>query len=117
MSAHRQLKYHRKLLENSLLMKIKKREGKRELREKLMRKQRGRCYYCKGQMVIATKEEYMNGPPMNAVTLEHTVDRMNPLRGVYQRFVAACWKCNNDRGSHNPVVATLDTLSSGVDKQ
>jgi hypothetical protein len=71
-----------------------RRAGKRTIREKLFRDQRGKCCYCGCQMVL----RYGTPTPANACTLEHTIPKGHFMRGKRQVYKAACFKCNNEQG-------------------
>ena len=85
-----------------------------EQRAHLVRKQKGRCHYCKCRM----RNDWKNFTwvddqghrrirkgvkiPPNMATIEHLDSRMNPERGKAplgkRRRVAACYECNQLRG-------------------
>ena len=69
---------------------------------RLFEQQKGLCHYCKSEMVIMPVGHIQekNSPP-NRATLEHLDHKLDPNRGKHNgecRRVAACWKCNNEKG-------------------
>lgn len=76
----------------------------RRRRKRLFEKQGGKCHYCQCDMVHMWKvaPNKANGKIPNLCTIEHLRDRFDPTRrepnhNREQRWVAACWKCNNER--------------------
>lgn len=99
----------------SLLRQVKggNKRSKRQL-ILLFQRQEGRCYYC-NQLMVLSLEEPRRHQPMNPLraTLEHLDDRWSDQRGkspeTYRR-VAACWKCNTDRGNARQAAQPLEVL-------
>lgn len=62
-------------------------------RDKLWKKQRGLCHWCKRQM--------NKRPPPDPLscTLDHVVPYSKGGGGHFNNLVAACRQCNNGRGS------------------
>ena len=64
---------------------------------KLWRKQRGRCYYCGGQM--ASKRDQPN-----SITMDHVIPRSLGGWRDKQNSVGCCYSCNQSKGSMSPSV-------------
>lgn len=82
-------------------------------RDRLLLKQKGRCYYCKQPMLRRWEHRNHVPVPDNLATLEHLDSRWSPERGVHpfkKRHVAACRKCNNDRAIEEGKNAGLEEL-------
>lgn len=78
------------------------------------REQKWLCYYC-NQLMIEFTERPRKGVkhPDNAATLEHLDDRFSPDRGTRAgdiRRVAACRKCNQERGTIRQAEQGIDEL-------
>ena len=87
-----------------------RRERARSLRARLVREQRGRCYWCNRS--IREIKTYGGRIPDGAATLDHLIPRLSPVRLTRpargeQRYVAACQKCNHERGKHDCVQTFL----------
>jgi hypothetical protein len=83
-------------------------KGNKRLRrqlEKLFEQQKGLCHWCKKPMRLRAEGSKKGIPdPPDIATTEHLDDKNSPLRGKFQgqiRHVAACRKCNNERGVKN----------------
>lgn len=74
---------------------------KRKRRRALFRKQQGKCHWCGGEMVLPDVYPTRGKMPRNLCTVDHLRSRFHPARNEpangTQRWVAACWQCNNDR--------------------
>jgi hypothetical protein len=76
------------------------REYIKRRRLRLYREQKGKCYYCKCQMSLELEIPKHRKAPLDQCTIEHLFDRFDPRRGKVKGqacWVAACWKCNNER--------------------
>lgn len=87
---------------------------KKKRRLDMWRKQDGKCHWCHCDMIKPgtwkTGGLYDRGPPLNMCTIDHLDHKSSPLRGAYsglKRTVAACWKCNNERGIRDEFHARL----------
>ena len=65
--------------------------------------QGGICYWCKTGMVPPWQHKHKNGEKINPklCTLDHLDSRLSHQRGNFPsryRRVAACWRCNHERG-------------------
>jgi hypothetical protein len=72
-------------------------------RRRHFHRQNGKCYWCGCEMVLIEGRPKHAGPqPDNMCTLDHLRDRHHPERTApntgEQRYVAACHKCNWERG-------------------
>lgn len=84
----------------------------REKRWLLFKKQRGRCFYCAGEMVIRYGDQQQKARP-DECTLEHLDSRLDPERGKHsgkRRIVAACRRCNHARGEAQVAALPLEEL-------
>ena len=68
-------------------------------------KQDKKCYWCGCEMLPPGSYKSVSGETMpdTLCTYDHMYNRFDKNRnvqnsGMEQRNVAACWKCNNDRG-------------------
>lgn len=66
--------------------------GNSEIRERLMGRQHGRCYYCNREMTFKQDPETM-------CTIDHVVPRAQGGVNHISNYVAACIRCNNARGT------------------
>jgi len=78
----------------------------------LFRKQSGKCYYCKGEMVLMGRDEkYQRGKSYNIATKDHVIPVCRG-GGRGDNIVAACKLCNSKKGdmSHDTYmhIAHLD---------
>lgn len=78
---------------------------KTKRRAALFVQQSGLCHWCGCAMsfpAVYPKLDKGQKLPVDLCTLDHLRDRFDPLRRKQgrgeQRYVAACWQCNNDRG-------------------
>lgn len=74
--------------------------------KRLVEQQNCKCYYCECEMMYHNR---LHGPhPENTATVEHLRDKWD-TRGHKDwgehNLVAACFKCNNERGNHRNRVA------------
>ena len=73
---------------------------KRRRRLKLFIEQNGRCIWCGGKMQISIPADGIL--PKNACTIDHVFPKTDPRRNdssyAGQRWVAACYSCNQKRG-------------------
>jgi len=65
-------------------------------RNRAYRRQKGACFYC-GTLMRKGPWDPKFPIPDNACTTEHTIPKGHPLRGLAQRIVAACLKCNRQK--------------------
>ena len=92
----------------------------------LWRKQNGQCHWCRCNMLKPGSWKpgglYDRGTPDNLCTIDHLDHKSSSLRGKFpglKRTVAACWKCNNERGAKDEFHARLtvkDKHGSPVNK-
>lgn len=75
-----------------------KRRRLRVLRDQAFARQGGLCYYCKEPMVAATPDT-VETP--NMVTAEHLLPQSQGGATNEFNIVAACLRCNNDRGDRD----------------
>lgn len=73
-------------------------------KQRLYRKQKGKCFWCDDPMLLARWDPFRGKPPDDLATFEHLDTKASPLRGAFQhkkekRVVLACYDCNNKRGS------------------
>lgn len=69
-------------------------------REKLYRKQGGKCHWCKRQMKLNTETKPGAPPDPLMCTFDHIEDRWSDARGLNtNRNVAACRECNGKRSA------------------
>lgn len=92
---------------------MSKQEDLHRQRMVLFMRQKGKCHYCSGDMILMWRVPPGRHPD-NLCTLEHLRDRFDPYRqvqavrgtGDYRR-VAACFKCNgavsNERQRNLPI--------------
>ena len=74
---------------------------KREQRDRLYDKQRGKCYWCKRPMRKRWVHRDGVPTPDDIATLEHLDSRLSPSRGMFSqeiRHAVACRACNLQRG-------------------
>lgn len=77
----------------------------------LFKQQGGCCYWCERAVVLApdaTAPLRGKRPPRNLGTIDHLRDRFDPTRTEpnpqsEQRWVLACWECNNKRSKRRVV--------------
>lgn len=55
-----------------------------------------------GRLVICRKNGYPN--TRNYLTIDHIIPRAHGGKNAKENFMVLCWKCNNDKGSKNPLV-------------
>ncbi len=88
-----------------------KKRRNQDKRIALLNRQRGRCHWCDCEMIFRFRKGGAAWP--NEVTLEHLDDRYSADRGNYPgqfRVVAACWKCNSDRGKAHETAQPIEEL-------
>lgn len=83
-------------------------DKRKRRRAALWKEQDGLCHWCKCQMIHwndRTNDPGKRTPEarLRWATIDHLRSRHNPHRNdgnpnFEQRWVLACWKCNNDRG-------------------
>ena len=96
-------------------MSAKTREKIRRRRTFLYYLQDGKCYYCKEVMWNGGYDTVLKTPVENQCTLEHLYPRGHPLRGkTKEATVAACWKCNNERGRVGLAAYMCEEVDDGV---
>lgn len=70
--------------------------------QSLIIKQCNQCYYCKVQMTIKDNTKFKPTEPTDA-TIEHLIDKWSSPKHQKieseDNIVAACYQCNNTRGS------------------
>lgn len=74
-------------------------ERLRRHRKRLFTEQNGLCHWCGCVMQLFTN--HVSNPPPDMCTLDHLDSRLSPERGQHGneiRHVAACYKCNTERG-------------------
>jgi len=77
-------------------------------RMRLVKKQRGRCYYCRAKMI-----EGSNVVSDLTASLDHITPRTSKMRNQYsdlKNTVAACRGCNTERGNTSFFVFTFNKL-------
>ena len=74
----------------------------RRRRGKLFNEQGGKCYHCGGSMVLAKGRADGRCEPDDA-TLDHLLPVSRGGTIGNGNTVAACFRCNQDRGDGNPV--------------
>jgi 5-methylcytosine-specific restriction endonuclease McrA len=71
-------------------------------RRELFHAQGGCCHWCKEPMRLI-EDNPGGGCPKDMATIDHLRDRFHPERRQpprgEERYVAACWNCNNKRGA------------------
>lgn len=72
----------------------------RRRREKLFLAQKGLCFYCAQPMLLATVHTGQKQPP-RLVTLDHIVPKSAGGTIGNDNTVAACAKCNQERGTED----------------
>lgn len=90
----------------------RKAQWKARKRERLMKMQGGRCYYCRCEMTILPPT-HKGRLPDDAATFEHLDDRYSPERGRHYgeiRVVLACNKCNFERNREREKEVGIETL-------
>lgn len=96
-------------------MGLKTREKLRRRRTFLYWKQNGKCHYCEEIMWLGGYDEVLEKPVPSQCTLEHLYPRGHPLRGkTSEATVAACWKCNNERGRQGLAAYMCEEVDGGV---
>lgn len=87
-------------------------QDKKKRRAKLFREQSGLCHWCRQPMRMLHVEG--GDQPPDLCTLDHLRDRFDPARrqpaNGEKRLVAACFKCNNDRGAKRQAEISKRTL-------
>jgi hypothetical protein len=86
----------------------------RRRRAQLFGQQDGLCFWCEEPMELLVVPVKGRQPPKSC-TIDHLRDRFDPARRQKcrpgeQRLVAACWECNNRRGSNRQASISLKTL-------
>ena len=81
---------------------------KQRVRERLFHEQKGCCYYCGKPMLIGK-----GGPgywlPHNFCTVDHIIPiAKGGARGATLNAVAACHRCNNQRGTKDARLFMLE---------
>ena len=100
-------------------MKDRRRKGENWAQKKrrqltaLFHIQGGKCFWCKCDMLPPGSHENRRGvkPPLNLATYDHMDDRHSPERGKHAgefRNVAACWKCNFERGRQGHLATPIE---------
>lgn len=89
----------------------------RRRRATLFAQQGGKCHWCQGDMVLFDDVRGACGDSRqdNAATIDHLRDRFDPSRREpaacgEQRLVAACRKCNHDRGAQRQAAQPIEEL-------
>ena len=84
-------------------------------RLKLFYEQQGRCYWCGCEMISPEFYDQSKAPqPDNLATLDHLDNKLSNERGKHhgeKRRIAACRKCNQQRGRLDELVHKLESLS------
>lgn len=68
-------------------------DGKRRAKKALWKKSGGKCFYCGVEMHNDSKMDETQ------FTLDHLIPLKDGGNNKHENFVAACRKCNSDRGS------------------
>lgn len=94
----------------------KRRNGRRlRRRARLFEQQGGLCHWCACKMLLRNGI-FQNGErqPLNLATIDHLRDRFHPGRtepaNGDQRWVAACWDCNNKRGRASVMAQPIEEI-------
>lgn len=84
--------------------------------ENLVKDQNCKCHYCAAQMTFKTDSKFKD----TDATVEHLVDKWSSPKHVRSdarsNIVAACFKCNNNRGNARNKIAR-DYYQSIIDKK
>lgn len=79
--------------------------GHRPLLEKLFRKYKQKCCYCKQKVVLTQRGDGVNATRFpNSATIEHKYTKLDIRRNVEHRrsrYRLSCYKCNLTRGNEN----------------
>lgn len=78
----------------------------RLLRHKLFAKQKGKCFYC-GTLMIEFAG-HCQLPDDNMCTLEHMTNKLDREPGKPIGYVAACYKCNQDKGRERVIAEPIE---------
>lgn len=87
-------------------------------RNQLFRLQKGKCHWCSCTMIHwddVPDDVKQRRMPLNMATLDHLYDRFHPERrkpnrNSEQRWVIACWECNNKRSRASQAAQSLENL-------
>jgi hypothetical protein len=74
-------------------------------RKRLFKEQGGRCYYCGRQMLVPDGERRTGVAPDDLCTIEHLTPRRSRVSGERHMIAAACYLCNQNKGSSGAVIA------------
>jgi len=91
-----------------------KKRQKKQQRVGLYKRQKGKCFYCKDQMILIMKD-LKHGSKSNPkmATFEHLDDKFSNERGNHNgefRIVLACLECNNKQGRFNQANQSIEEL-------
>lgn len=84
---------------------------KRRQRDRLFKRQRGRCCWCRQPMRRTWNHRDGQTTPPDLATIEHLDSRLSPERGQHpgeRRHRLACAKCNHQRGVDEVNQLSLD---------
>ena len=93
------------------------RQFKVRRRRNLFERQKGRCHWCRAEMVLPPDGRHVKHMAPNTATIEHLRDRFDPTRTERlkfnqpdRRWVLACLACNNKRGAQRQAAQGKEEL-------
>jgi hypothetical protein len=92
----------------------------RDQLKRMYRRQGGLCHWCEKGMVPPGTAKPGGPHDPRLCTMDHLDDRFSEERGTHPgeyRKVAACWKCNNERGQRRQAAMPIAVLHERSKRQ